>query len=298
MNETLGALAHRGGLLVRRPELTVGVVQATARTTGLSLELIARLPLDRRDASQRQREIRTRRVTVAPRVLLPEFDEGEDLRLGWLDDTGRARWVYPTSGSSWSGDSYEGVDGPRYRMTYDLPPVFGSVSIVLAWPEIGFPEAVVTLPLPDRETVEAATTSIWTAPLDPLPVPALTHHDQPHQDALPIETGTVLAAPRVLHRNENAAVVLSRVTAVGAGLSLETFAVSRAERTPPPRVAIVAGGDAYWLNAIEGMSTGGPNGATFTQEYVADRPAGDSVDLVATWPGAGLPDTLVRINRE
>src|SRR4029453_8642152 len=55
MFETLGVLAHHGGLVVERPELTVGVVRAVSRPTGLELELLARRPLDRRSASERQR---------------------------------------------------------------------------------------------------------------------------------------------------------------------------------------------------------------------------------------------------
>ena len=58
---TLGVLAHRGGPLVRRPELAVGMVQAVSRPSDLSIEVIARRPLDRRDARQRQRDIRSRR---------------------------------------------------------------------------------------------------------------------------------------------------------------------------------------------------------------------------------------------
>src|SRR5690349_21489759 len=103
MVETFGVLAHHGGLVVERPELTVGVVRAVSRPTGLELELLARRPLDRRSASERQADIRAGRAapSTAARRLLPSFDEGIDLRVGWLDHDGRAHWEF----GSWSSSS-------------------------------------------------------------------------------------------------------------------------------------------------------------------------------------------------
>jgi hypothetical protein len=141
MSETLGVLAHRGGLVVDRPELSVGVVHAVSRPTGLELELIARRPLDSRSAAERQADIRAGRDArpSAPRRLLPQVDEGTDLRVGWLDRDGRAHWEYGSLSSS-SGDHFEGVNGPSLRTVLRFPPMFDNMSIVLAWPEIGFPE--------------------------------------------------------------------------------------------------------------------------------------------------------------
>src|SRR6476661_1969763 len=106
MDETLGVLAHPGGLVVERPELSVGVVCAVSRPTGFELELLARRPLDRRSAVERQADIRAGRAAppAAPRRLLPPFDEGIDLRVGWLDHDGRAHWQFASSWSSSSGD--------------------------------------------------------------------------------------------------------------------------------------------------------------------------------------------------
>jgi len=76
--EMLGAPAHPGGLLVERPELTVGVVRAACSPTALELELIAR---------PRRSGVRA----TAIRKLLPAYDEGIDLRLaGQLFGTVRA----------------------------------------------------------------------------------------------------------------------------------------------------------------------------------------------------------------
>jgi len=142
--ETLGVLAHRGGLLVERPELSVGVVRAVSRPSGLEVELLARRPPDGRSATERQADIRAGRgvVRAAQRRLLPAFDEGMDLRAGWLDDDGRPHWEYGSRSSS-SGDAAGGGRGPSLRTVLALPPLFDRVSMVLAWPEIGFPETVV-----------------------------------------------------------------------------------------------------------------------------------------------------------
>jgi hypothetical protein len=309
---TLGVLAHRGGPLVRRSELAVGVVQAVSRPSGLSLEVIARRPLDRRDAKQRQRDIRLRRgepVQVAPRRLLPDPDEGENLRLGWLDQAGRARWEYGSM-SSWSGDDHTGVDGPSWRCNYVLPPMFDRLSLVLAWPEIGFEETVITIPLPDRATVERATTSIWRAPVDAQPVTEpLTDHRTAHHAPVPIEAGTVIAAPRVVHRGDHAAVALTRLTAIGSALSIELLGVATgpladtltAQAFPPPpqwdgpSLAVTKGNDAFWIRAQEGTSSGGDHRFATVQEFITHRPDGDTLDLIVAWPQAELPNARVRI---
>jgi hypothetical protein len=309
---TLGVVAHRGGLLVRRPELTVGVVQAVSRPSGLRIELIARRPVDRRDTTERQRDIRFRRdwpLTATPRVLLPEFDEGEDLRLGWLDEAGCAHWELPTSLSSWTGDSYEGFDGPSWRLAYDLPPLFDEVSIVLAWPEIGFGESVVKIALPDRATVDRATTSIWEALFDALPVSELSHHDAAHHAPMPVETGTVVAAPQLLHRDHHTAVALTRVTAIGSALCLELLGVATGPRAdqitghlaPPsqpgvPSLAVILDHDAFRIPPHESMASGANHLLTTTQELTFDYPTNGPLDLLVAWPAAEMPITRARIS--
>src|SRR6266487_423928 len=199
MVETLGALAHHGGLVVERPELSVGIVRAVSRPTGLELELLARRPLDRRSASERQADIRGGRVepSIAPRRLLPPFDEGIDLRVGWLDHYGRAHWEFG-SGSSSGGDHFEGTNGPSLRTVLRFPPLFDHASVVLAWPEIGFPETVVELSLPDRATVERNTVSIWDAPLGVRRAPSSLNHriGAFPLEELAIEAGRIVAMPQ------------------------------------------------------------------------------------------------------
>ncbi|MGZ3145134.1 hypothetical protein ACVDFE_24685 [Lentzea chajnantorensis] len=308
--EVLGAVAHPGGLLVHRPELVVGVVRAISTPWALEIELQARRPLDHRGAAE-----------VAPRRLLPAHDEGVDLRVAWLDETGHAHWEYALSSWSDSGDHVGGTSG--HRVVFRFPPVFDEMSLVLAWPEIGFPETIVRLPLPDRATVERTTTSIWRAPLDVRPLPqGLTHHVAPHHDAPALETGTIAAPPLVLHRRvHRAAVVLTRLTVVGPVLSAELLCVARGHaadvvnehafsdrqdtapddparvRTSGPgaAVAVVQGSGAFWVRRGELVASGGDQTFSCLQQLVLRRPEDGWLDLVVAWPLAGLGDVLVRV---
>jgi hypothetical protein len=326
--ETLGVVAHPGGLLVRRPELTVGVVRAVSGLSALEVELLARRPLDRRSATERQQDIhagRSSQPAVASRRLLPAFDEGTDLRVGWLDHTGRAHWEYATSSSSDDGDHFLGTSGPTYRAVFGLPPTFDQISLVLAWPEIGFPETAITMPLPDQATVERATTSIWQAPLDVRLVPeGLNHHGDRGHDSPAIETGTIVAPPQVLHRrNHAAAVVLTRLTATNSMLSMELLSIVKdgaadaintrvsgpAQPTPgalddPAQiratgpgasVAVIRGPDAFWIQPNDGSFSGGNLTFSCLQDFTLKRPHDDVLDLIVAWPLAGLHDARVHI---
>jgi hypothetical protein len=308
--ETLGVLAHHGGLVVDRPELSVGIVRAVSRPATFELELLARRPLDRRSASERQADIRAGRdaSSVAPRRLLPPFDEGIDLRVGWLDDDGRAHWEFGSWSSS-SGDHFEGTNGPSLRTVLCFPSLFDQASVVLAWPEIGFPETVVDLSLPDRATVERNTVSIWDAPLNARSAPGSLNQ---RIDALPfeelaVEAGRIVATPQVLSRGDDAAVVLTRLTAVGAALSMEIVSVARGERAHAvaaeqlrthcsgASVAVVHDRDAVWLRSHGGSSGSGSRSLHATEEFASGRPEGAVLDLMVAWPAAGLPDVCVEI---
>jgi hypothetical protein len=326
MAEMLGVLAHRGGLVVERPELRVGVVRAVSRPTGLELELVARRPLDRRDATERQADIRAGRggPPIAPRRLLPPYDEGTDLRVGWLDHDGRAHWEYGSYSSS-SGDHSEGVDGPSLRTVLQFPPLFDRVSLVLAWPEIGFPETVVGLSLPDRADVESNTVSIWDAPLNARRPPAGLNHRVAAfpSNELNVEAGYVVAVPQVLSRYENVVVALTRLTAVGEALSLELLSIAKEEKAdavlasvlpasqrppaisddpeqirtagPGAAIAVMRDRDAIWVRPYRSESSGGGHTFSTKAEFMLNRPDDGVLDLVVGWPIAGLPDACVAI---
>lgn len=320
-SETLGVLAHRGGLVVERPELSVGVVRAVSRPRGLEVELLARRPLDRRSATERQADIRAGRgvAPASPRRLLPRFDEGTDLRVGWLDHDGQPHWEFGSLSSN-SGDAAGGTLGPSLRTVLDLPPLFDHVSLVLAWPEIGFPETVVGLTLPDRATVERDTVSIWRAPLDALRAPKLRIRSFaafPPGDVAP-EAGRIVAGPRVLSRGDRAVVVLTRLTAVGPALSMEVLSVAEehvadavaaaeldpgggsfggfdAPVGPGASVAVVGDGGGAWLPVLEGQSASGAGAYRGTAEFLLSRPDDDVLALVVAWPAADLPDVRLDI---
>ncbi|MEV4140898.1 hypothetical protein AB0J72_53115 [Dactylosporangium sp. NPDC049742] len=311
IDETLGVLAHRGGLVVRRPELSVGIVGAVSRPTGLEVELLARRPLDRRGATERQAGIRAGRAGVvpAPRRLLPAYDEGLDLRVGRLDPDGRAHWVFGSRTSSSSGDHSGGTHGPSLRTTLRFPPLYDHASLVLAWPEIGFPESIVDLPLPPREAVERGTVSVWDAPVDAGPAPESLRrrtHDGPHTEPA-VEAGRIVAGPRVLSRGADAVVGLTRLTAVDGLLSVELLSMARGPRAgamsvvpgpgrppdlPGATVAVVHDGEAVWAPHGSGGSSGGPDVFRSRIEFVLPDPGGAELGLVVAWPAAGLPDVL------
>lgn len=307
VDETLGLLGHPGGILVDHPRLRVGLVAAVSRPDGVELDLIGRSPRNPTSMTD----------PPAPRVLLPRYEEGIDLRVARLDADGRPQWMY--------GDTETGTasafDGTVLRTRLHLPPTFDPVRIVLAWPEIGFPEAVVTLPLPDREAVARASTSIWTAPVDHRPPPPATFDDaarMPPSDVEP-EAGLVLTGQRVLHRGDDAVVVLSWLSTVGQALALEVHSFARGRRggaatmaamygpglrTGPegPRnhsagasVALLDGDRASWLALTSATTSGGDDVFEGRAEYAFDRPDSDVLDLVVGWPEADLPDAHVRL---
>jgi len=304
--DTVGVLAHRGGLLVDRPELTVGVVRAVSRSDGLEVELIARVPVDRLDSWG---------GPSAARHLLPAYDEGLDLRLGWLDAGGRARWEYPTTTAT---ATHYRWPRKRFRSLHVLPPLFDEVSLVLAWPEIGFPETVVALPLPGRAEVDRDDAPLWTpgggVPVvdewERLPVEDLLPEHIP--DEVPVETGTVVAGPVVFHGSAEATVTLARVTAVGPLLSVAVLTVARgaaaeavnvAAFAPHPpdgahwdglAIAVVHGSTARRLWLSGGTLGGGSGDFTAATDFVLPRQDGP-LDLLVSWPVAGLPEVLVRV---
>lgn len=311
--ETLGVLAHRGGFVVRRPELSVGVVQMVSRPSGLEVELLARRPLDRRSAVERQSDIRAGKgVPVpAPRRLLPPFDEGMELRVGWLDAGQRAHWEFG-SVSSRSGGHFGGEVGPSLRTVLDFPALFDHVSLVLAWPEIGFPETVVGLSLPDRATVERRAMSIWSAPLHAVPVPESLHYRVSAGPAseLAVEAGRVVAGPQVVSRGDQAAVVLTRLTALGSVLAAQLVSVARNDAAEAvmdandlermragASIATIVGTDAVRGQPQDGTATGGHRAYQANTEFLLSGPAEDAVDLIVAWPAAGLPAVRVTIAR-
>ena len=208
-------MAHRGGVIVEHETLRVGVVQMVSRTSGLQITVVARRPVDRRSTAERQSAIRAGDVTPgAARRLLPSPDEGMELRLGWLDSDGNARWAYPYSSESDSGGPAEYGPGPSLRATFMLPPLFEAMTLLLAWPEIGFPETSIELALPEMVTVARASISIWDADLPQSRTPSWARQVTAELGAVSVdeESGTAIAQPQTVLRSADAALVLTRLS--------------------------------------------------------------------------------------
>ncbi|MBU2665617.1 hypothetical protein KOI35_19075 [Actinoplanes bogorensis] len=277
--QTLGVPAHPGGLLVDDPALTVGVVQMTSRNDGLEIDLVAR---------------RGQPAPPAERRLLPAYDEGVDLRVGWLDANGRAHWEYGSIAD----------DGSTHRTRVVLPAQFDRLDLVLAWPEIGFPEHSSSFAVPSRAEAERGVVSIWEAPVDMAPVPGGVRDSEGDDDLEPppLEAGRLCAAPRVLARDRDGVVVLSRLTAVGSTLAMAVESFARIAADAPgdwgASIAVLRDRSAVRLAAYEGEAGGGADGYHARTEYVVARPSGDVLDLVVRWPAAGLAGVRVTVPLE
>ena len=288
--ESVGVVAHPGGLVVDRPDVTVGVVRAVSRLRGVEVELISRVPGDRVGPQGDRRP--------------PVYDEGIDLRFGWVDE-GRVRWAVPVLGETWH---YQ-FPNDHFRAVFALPPLFGEVSWVVAWPQVGLGETVVVVALPERAAVERDDVPVWTAGIGTPVVGEFERRDaEPVLDPVDIETGVVVASPVVLHGAGEAVVVLSRVTAIGRWLALEVLSLAKgttadvvaarppgSSRPPPPRtkvaaVAVVVGSVAVTPHLVDMVSSDGSGRA----EYVLPRPDGP-LDLLVSWPLAGLSEVRVRV---
>ncbi|MFD9732830.1 hypothetical protein [Umezawaea sp. NPDC059074] len=303
--ETVGVVAHRGGLLVDRRELTVGVVRMTSRVDGLQVELIARVPRELAGPPSLPHPDRDR---------LSPYEGGRSLRFGWLDGDGGVRWQYASSGLSMTLAEWS---YRRFHYLYVLPPLFDEVTLVLAWPEIGFPTTPVVLPLPGRAEVERDDSPLWAPGIG---LPDTEERDrllaEPLPDEVLIETGTVVAAPVVLHGSAEAVVVLSRVTAVGALLALEVHTFARGAAEAAVRaldlaspdgtrgfdhygdlavVAVISGSTARWLRPCGGVVFVKTPGFSSYAEHFVPRPDGP-LDLLVSWPVVGLSEVRVRVD--
>jgi hypothetical protein len=105
------------------------------------------------------------------------------------------------------------------------------------------------------------------------------------------------------------AVVLTRLTAIGAALSMEILSVANEERAhaipddpehmrahgPGASIAVVHDRDAVWVPPLGGTASGGSGTFRSTAEFAVSGPDGDVLDLMVAWPAAGLPDVCVGI---
>jgi hypothetical protein len=283
-DESLGVVVHPGELVVRGEVVAVALRRVVAHGSWWDVYAAAVRRPDPRSALERQADIRARRggVQPAPRRLLPAVDGGTDLRLGQLTGPDRATWAYP---KQWS-------DGQLYEAVYEVP---AGADLVLAWPELGVPETVVPIDVPDSPV----PVPVWDAPSAARPAPPGLRAAQPPTvdwEQVAAEVGRVVAGPSVLHRGERAVVVVEHVTATRHGLRLGLSARARggaAQRAyEPPTVALVRGEETAALDPVEYAGYGAEH---HEGEYVLPLPAGGPLDLLVSWPAAGLDAALATV---
>jgi hypothetical protein len=182
--ELLGVVVHSGLVLARSQDVVAALRRITAFPAGLSLDavVLARAvhaeAADRREreatthrrtqaAEHREREAtaqqeskaaaqwhgiaaaereRLRKRAITEQRYLPQFEQGDILRLAVLGPAGDAQWL----------DAYQAISSSteaRYRLeaSYWVTPLprDGLLTLVCAWPEIGLPEALTDVVLPD-----------------------------------------------------------------------------------------------------------------------------------------------------
>jgi hypothetical protein len=199
--ELLGVVVHSGLVLARSQHVVAALRRITAFPAGLSLDavVLARAvhaeAADRREreattqrrtqaAEQREREAtaqqeskaaaqwqgiaaaereRLRKRAITEQRYLPQFEQGDILRLAILGPAGDAQWLDAYQSTSSSTEA-------RYRLeaSYWVTPLprDGLLTLVCAWPEIGLPEALTDVVLPDLAVRATGAQALWDATED------------------------------------------------------------------------------------------------------------------------------------
>ncbi len=199
--ELLGVVVHSGLVLARSQDVVAALRRITAFPAGLSLDAVvlardvhaeAAGRRERETSVQREAEAaerqgqetavqqeseaaagwegtaaakreRLRKQAIIERRFLPKFDEGDTLRLAVLTSFGDVQWLdaYQSTSSS-TEDRY------RLEASYWVTPLprDGLLPLVCAWPEIGLPETLTDVALPDLAVRAAGTQALWDVAKD------------------------------------------------------------------------------------------------------------------------------------
>jgi hypothetical protein len=194
--ELLGVVVHSGLVLARSQDVVAALRRITAFPAGLSLDaVVLAREVHAEAADRREREASIRRTTqaverrareataqqeskaaaqregaaaaererlrkraITEQRSLPQFEEGDTLRLAVLGPAGDAQWL----------DAYQATNSStkaRYRLeaSYWVTPLprDGLLTLVCAWPEIGLPEALTDVVLPDLAVRAAGAQALW-----------------------------------------------------------------------------------------------------------------------------------------
>jgi hypothetical protein len=194
--DLLGVVVHSGLVLARSQDVVAALRRITAFPAGLSLDAVVLArevhaeAADRREreattqlrthaAERREREAtaqqeskaaaqwegtaaaereRLRKGAITEQRDLPQFEEGGTLRLAVLTPARDAQWLDAYQATSSSTEE-------RYRLeaSYWMTPLprDGLLTLACAWPEIGLPEALTDVVLPDLAVRAAGVRSLW-----------------------------------------------------------------------------------------------------------------------------------------
>jgi hypothetical protein len=194
--DLLGVVVHSGLVLARSQDVVAALRRITAFPAGLSLDAVVLArevhaeAADRREreattqlrthaAERREREAtaqqeskaaaqwegtaaaereRLRKGAITEQRDLPQFEEGGTLRLAVLTPARDAQWLDAYQATSSSTEE-------RYRLeaSYWMTPLprDGLLTLACAWPEIGLPEALTDVVLPDLAVRAAEARLLW-----------------------------------------------------------------------------------------------------------------------------------------
>ena len=196
--ELLGVVVHSGLVLARSQHVVAALRRITAFPAGLSLDAVVLArevhaeaavrrerqatihreaqAVERREregAAQQQGEAATKlegtaaaeRDRLRKRVMmdqrsLPQFGEGDMLRLAVASPAGQSQWLDAYQSSRESTQRFF-----RLEASYWVTPLprDGLLTVVCAWPEIGLPEGLTDITLPELAVRAVATRSLWDA---------------------------------------------------------------------------------------------------------------------------------------
>jgi hypothetical protein len=108
-------------------------------------------------AAAAERE-RLRKRAITEQRSLPRFEEGDTLRLAVLGPAGDARWL-----DAYQSTSSRTEDRYRLEASYWVTPLprDGLLTLACSWPEIGLPEALTDVVLPDLAVRAVGTRALW-----------------------------------------------------------------------------------------------------------------------------------------
>jgi hypothetical protein len=194
--ELLGVVVHSGLVLARSQDVVAALRRITAFPAGLSLDAVVLArevqaeAADRREreaTTQREAEVTDRREREATaqqeskaaaqwegtaaaererlrkrarteQRYLPQFQEGDTLRLAVLTPAGDAQWL-----DAYQSTSSRTEDRYRLEASYWVTPLprDGLLTLACSWPEIGLPEALTDVVLPDLAVRAVGTRALW-----------------------------------------------------------------------------------------------------------------------------------------